>query len=382
VNVKTFTGRTFLIVPGNLGAMGGAERQSILLGKYLREIAGANVVFLGWTGEGAVAEELRRLDLKFLTFQLYWGNSKCRRLLNYAKLARFIRKKIRPHYILPYVGYHCKVIGMIWKFTGARYCWWNQRDEGRGIYGSKIDRLILNSLPEIVSNSFEGRDFLISKCGVAPGRVRVINNAILLPPKVSGAEWRQKLQLNPKDRLILMVANLTEFKDHRTLVNAFALLPRELTSGGRCHLALAGKFGETTLDLKALAFDKGLCGVLHFLGPVADIDGLYSAADLVAHSSTTEGCPNGVLEAMAHGKCVVGTNIGGLRQALGEEMAGRCLAAPGDCRALSERLSNYLESEDEREKAGQANQDRIIAEFSWHKHGAEVLDGISAFEAR
>ena len=66
---------------------------------------------------------------------------------------------------------------------------------------------------------------------------------------------------------------------------------------------------------------------VHFLGPVDDVGALLAELDLGVLSPREEACPNGVLECMAAGLAVVGTDNDGIREVLGES-SGRFLAPP------------------------------------------------------
>lgn len=65
-----------------------------------------------------------------------------------------------------------------------------------------------------------------------------------------------------------------------------------------------------------------------------------ASADLVTLPSYMEGCPNVVLEALACGRPVVATNVGGIPEILNEQYG--CLVAPRDARALAQGLATVL----------------------------------------
>ncbi len=111
---------------------------------------------------------------------------------------------------------------------------------------------------------------------------------------------------------------------------------------------------------------------------IEDTDGLLAAADVVAHSSQFEGCPNAVLEAMAHGRAVVGTSIPGLREALGEKLADRHLVAPSDSVCLSDKLLELLNDPVLRSEVGLANRIRVRTVFGIERMTNEVLKTILA----
>jgi glycosyltransferase involved in cell wall biosynthesis len=358
-----FSGSRFLLVIGQYGKLGGAERQALVLADQLKNQVDCQVDFLAWGGEGRVTQELNKRGIKAWVFALHWNSSPYRRILKLWQLARFIKQEIKPDYLLPYIGFNCKIIGLIWRRTGARYTWWNQRDEGREVYGSHLERHVINSVPDVVSNSYEGRDFLAHKFGLSPDLIHVINNGVVLPTRSNREVWREKLGLGEEDILIIMVAHLTTKKDHVTLLKAFSLL----VSGSpvhKYHLLLVGMLYETTEQLKALAFDLGLCQFVHFVGEITSVTDCYSAADIAVHSSTFEGCPNAVLEAMSHRLPVCGTNISGMRQALGDGAALDFLVPPADVESLCGAMQKLGEDPILRKSAGDRNFLRVESFFS------------------
>jgi glycosyltransferase involved in cell wall biosynthesis len=380
--MKSFEGKHFVFLTGYIGQLGGAERQALILAQLLRDKVGANVSFLGWSLKpGLMTDMLNDARIPIHIYPLNWGdrnrNSRAAKFYRLARFALFTRSHVKPDYLLPYIGENSKIAGLIWRASGTKYTWWNQRDEGREIYGSKLERWLVRNIPDVVSNSWAGRDFLVENLGVPFDRVRVINNAVILPPQTDGSAWRTRLGLKAGDRLVLMVANLTRYKDHETLLRAFALVRRHAHCATRCHLAIAGRPEETEQHLKALAFDLGLGGSAHFLGAVSNVGELFDAADLVVHSSVKEGCPNAVLEGMAHGRCVVGTDISGLRQALGETSGEQFLVAERNVEQLAEKIMRWLADDDGRLAAGELNRRRIEREFSPERLLESVLEGIA-----
>lgn len=362
--IEQFRGSKFLFVLGHYRAMGGAERQALILAEELKEKVGCNIAFLAWGPGARIESELAALRVPAYTFPLNWKHTgRLGHFFTLRRLAKFIRTQIQPDYLLPYIGFNCKIIGLIWQQTGAKYTWWNQRDEGRAIHGSRAERKVLNSVPDVVSNSFEGRDFLTSRFNLPQDRVAVINNGIRIPENIDGKAWRIENSIADDELLISMVANLTQFKDHITLLKAFRVVLDRQT-GLKCKLVLAGRPVSTLSLLKEAAFDLKLCGHLRFLGEVEDPADLLAASDLVVHSSVKEGCPNAVLEAMALGRCVCGTDISGIRQAVGDAEAAHVLAVPQNVDSLANIMSRLLSDDHERKQRGCLNNVRIKQHFS------------------
>lgn len=369
---RDFRGSRFVLAAGHFDYFGGAERQAVLLARELMSEYQADVKFIGWGGDGVFADHIRSVGAEPVVFPFHVEERGLRQKLTLLKMAWFLRSEMRPDYLLPFVGPHCKAVGAIWRLTGARFCWWNQRDEGRGIHGTRFEHRLMRTLPAIVSNSWEGHEFLVRKFRLNPEQIRVINNGVVIPEPVDGQAWRRTNGIADDQLVVLMLANLTRFKDHATLLRAFAQV-RTAAVGQRCQLIFAGRPRDTAESIKALAFDLGLGGCLRLTGAVRDTNEVLAAADLVVHSSMMEGCPNGALEAMALGKCVLGTDISGMRQALGEQNRERFLAPARDPGRLAELMLRYLEHADQRVAAGLENRARIEHEFSVSGMARQVL---------
>jgi glycosyltransferase involved in cell wall biosynthesis len=369
---EEFCGRRFLFAAGHFDYFSGAEKQAVYFAAELVKHLQADVKFIGWGGNGRFADEIRKVGAVPVVFPLDPGGTGWSHRLQLLRLARFIRRELQPEFLLPYVWMHCRIVGAIWNWTGAKFCWWNQRDEGREIFGTRLEWRLMQTLPAVVSNSWDGRDFLTRKFNLQPGRVQVINNGVRIPEKSDRGRFRKNLGIPDRAVVLAMAANLTRYKDHATLVRAFAAAHR-LNPHCELHLVLAGSHEEATVELKALAWDLGLHGVLHLPGSVVDMGALFESVDLVVHSSRTEGCPNGALEAMAHGRCVIGTDISGMRQAIGEENSALCLAPPGDSRTLAGIINRFSEDLQMRERIGEANRQRILSEFSVNQMALNCL---------
>lgn len=101
------------------------------------------------------------------------------------------------------------------------------------------------------------------------------------------------------------VAALRAEKNLGRLIRAFARVAREVP----CHLAIIGDGPERAM-LEALAAELGIADRITFTGHVAAPQGLYRGMDIYALSSDTEQMPMTVLEAMAAGLPVAGTDVG------------------------------------------------------------------------
>lgn len=360
--------------------LGGAERQAVLLAHTLQKNHGANVEVWGLAEQNTFhspenrlvpfCEELgvtwRSIELPMPSDWLEWIDwlPKFQQLLGNEK----------PNVILPYYTTNITA-GILWRRVGARTCIWGQRDEGRHRPPRFIEALAVANTPWFISNSQDGLSFLRSTLKIDSGRLAQIRNGVMVSdPLEDRVKWRTRLEIKEDQVLVVMVANLHRFKDHRTLINSWHLINQSIPHNFRAPiLALAGYPYDTANELKEQAVSLDLSDSIFFLGHVADVSGLLAAADICVHSSRCEGIPNGILEAMAMGLPVVATDIPGIREALGAD-AIEWLAAPNDAYGLAERISRLLLNIDLRRKVGACNRERVFAEFGIERLGIETAN--------
>lgn len=133
--------------------------------------------------------------------------------------------------------------------------------------------------------------------------------------------------------VVVCVANLKPYKGHRYLLEAMDRLRRD---GHPCTLLLAGE-GRERQPLENLA--ERLRIDVRFLGECQDVRPLLARAEVVAHPSQEEGMSNAVMEAMAAGRAIVATEVGGTPELL----AGRgLLVPPADSAELARAIERIL----------------------------------------
>ena len=358
--MDSLTNKKILFVFPSL-ELGGAERQGLVLAEHLAAREQAQVEIWGLSGGQRVVDVCK--DFSILTrevpFSIWTMRSKLAlQLIRFAKKIRDQKFDI----ILPYVTQPNLVCYSIWQWTRAQACIWQQRDEGKDRGPSRLEQRAARMASGFISNSPGGVSFLTENMGIARERVHVVPNGIQLKSPIDDRRtWRGRLEISERELIATMVANLTTAKDHETLLRAWRIVIDSIHQP--VVLVLAGRLDEGADRAKSLAFDLDLRDRVRFVGPVNDVAGLLHASDICVYSSVREGCPNGVLEGMAAGLPVVGTDIRGIRQAVGKDNF-RFLAPASDAGALAQRIKELLQSPDLRDSFGTRNQQRIEAEFS------------------
>jgi glycosyltransferase involved in cell wall biosynthesis len=360
----SLAGQRILFVLNSL-ELGGAERQTIGLARWLREQESVIPIVVGFERMGRAAERCTKASIPVHYLGSPISSGRTQSALGLIRLAWQLRQ-LKPDLILAFTVIPNLACGLVWRLSGARAFVWNQRDIGMGLQSGGLMRtLAIRSTPAFVSNSAHGACMLAQDLGVDPQRIRVIRNGIFLPQtRHDRAAVRQRLGINPDAFVGCMVANITAFKDHQTLLDAWRIVVDELTaSGQQALLLLAGREDGAFPALQKQCESLGLGGHVRFLGSIADIDQLLCAVDAGIHSSRAEGSPNGILECMAMGLPVIATDCAGNREALGPGSSD-LLAPIGDARALARKIVDLASSASAREERGRQNRQRIGAEFS------------------
>ncbi|TML95136.1 MAG: glycosyltransferase family 4 protein [Actinobacteria bacterium] len=107
--------------------------------------------------------------------------------------------------------------------------------------------------------------------------------------------------------------------------------------------------------------------------PHGELDALYRRAAVVACPSRREGFGVACLEAMAHGRPVVATDVGGLRDLVVDQQTGLVIR-PRDPLALRAALDRLLADRELRRRLGAAGRERARRDFSWQGVTDATLD--------
>jgi glycosyltransferase involved in cell wall biosynthesis len=350
-----------IFVLGNL-ELGGAERQALILARYLSQHEHAQVEVWGFTKSGPVAEICEQHGLAWRVIPYPFANSRLSRLGALFNFARTLRPA-KPDILLPYTFGPNLVCGLVWKWTGAHACVWNQRDEGIVPFASSSLGSAVKRTSHFIANSEAGARFLIDKLCVTAAKVTVIPNGVeTVAAEFDRSAWRERLAVDDRAFVACMVANLHLNKDHATLLRAWRNVVSELRNGRSgdrrsALLVLAGRRDGAYESLASLARELQISDHVRFMGAVSDVRGLLGAADVSVFSSRSEGCPNAVLESMKAGLAVAGTDIEGIRAVVGSS-GSQLLAPVGDSDSLAEVLVKMAENPELCGRIGAENRER------------------------
>jgi len=159
--------------------------------------------------------------------------------------------------------------------------------------------------------------------------------------------------------LVGMVGRLVPIKDVPTFLRAARLVRAERADA---RFALVGD-GEERSALEALCRQLGLAEAVTFLGWRRDLAAIYGDLDVVVNASRNEGTPVALIEALAAGRPVVATRVGGTPDLLGDGERGR-LVPPGDPAALARAVLETLDQSEAARRRAQAGREHVLARHS------------------
>jgi glycosyltransferase involved in cell wall biosynthesis len=143
---------------------------------------------------------------------------------------------------------------------------------------------------------------------------------------------------NPDDPLILAVGRLVPAKSYQTLVVTVSLLGKQYPEL-RCCIVGEGRCRD---EIAEAIERSGTGDRIRLTGSRTDVPDLLAAAEVFVFTSIREGLPLSLLEAMAAGRAIVGTTVGGIPDAITDGETG-LLVPPGDPVLIADAISRLID---------------------------------------
>lgn len=265
------------------------------------------------------------------------------------------------------------------------------------VYAGVIDKRRFEAEIEVVTNTdsiiastdLEKHD-LIKYYGADKKKIYIVepgvNHNVFKP--YDQRSIRRKLSLPTDKKIILFVGRIDPLKGIKLLIESMSLLvKRDKTFAEKVHLLLIGgdissrHFWQNpeVVNIKNLIIDRNLDCCVKFLGSMPHhlLPKYYSSSDVVVLPSAYESFGFVVLEAMACGKVVVASRVGGLRYLIRDGTDGR-LFKSGDDIDLANKLWEVLNDEKERLRLG-TNAYHSSQKFCWNKQVLKIERVFKAF---
>jgi len=342
-----------LLLLSNIG-LGGAQRQALMLLDRVRGDYDVSVAYLQETVEPLdVRPRLAALGIAPVRL----GGPLP---LQFLRLVRFIRRGRFD--VVQTLLYRANVLGVVAaRLAGVRRvvasvrgtASWNPSSRTR--FHARLERIALRRADAVVCNSAAVADYVRGR-GTDPAKLRVIMNGVE-PAAVSAADVAAiRSRWAAGDAVLVgLVARLDPQKDVAGFLRAAAVVARERPETR--FLVVGG--GALGTELKAAAGTLGIADRVGWAGAVPDARAYTAALDVaVLPSREGEGLSNFVLEAMAAGKPVVATDVGGSAELVAGGQTG-FVVPPGEPGALAAAIGRLAADAGLRRRMGEAGAARV-----------------------
>lgn len=276
-------------------------------------------------------------------------------------LGRLLRS--RPVHILHIFGLRANLLARpVAHFSSSAKVITAQRsvDLWRKPWHNWADRLTGRWVDRYLANCQAVNQWLQQVVKIPAGKTLTLHSGLDPAPFMAArpGQIRPLLGITAQEKVIVCVANLRPVKNHPLLLQALRQLQQRQLP---CHLLLVGE-GPERPQLEQLTDQLGLTAQVHFLGYRADIPAILADSDLAVLASHWEGLPGAVMEAMAAGRPIVATAVGGLPELVREGVSG-FLVPPNDLAAFTNRLAHLLTDQSLGSRMGMSGREHILQNF-------------------
>ena len=276
---------------------------------------------------------------------------------------RALLKEIRPDVLHTYL-LHGNILGrLIGRLVGVPVIIGSERTIGQARKWGRLATRLTNPLTDAVEvNSEIGGRAIERDLGVPSEKIELVRSGLDLSVFSSANrrdELRSEFGVAADQHLIVYMGRLRTVKGVEFGIRAFATALEQLPN---IRMVLAGE-GDQRNFLGSLVSELGISEQVEFLGVRNDVPELLGAADSVLMPSLTEGFPRTAIEAMAAGKPVIATNVGGTPEAVIDGETG-ILVPARDSDALSAAIVRLVGDTDLQARLAQAGRKRAEKNYS------------------
>lgn len=240
---------------------------------------------------------------------------------------------------------------------------------GFGPLRRRVEKLVSRHADVVCANAAAVAQLCIDEEGCSPERVSIVRNGIDLQRFDELASRPPQGPIPTGGPIVAVVANLWPVKDHRTLLDAAALLHRRFPD---VRFALVGDGSERPALLRRVE-ELGLRETVHLLGTRYDVPAVLARAAAFCLPSQAEGLSNAIMEAMAARLPVVATRAGGNAELVADGGTGFVVPV-GDAAAMADRLARVLSDTQNAREMGRRGREFAERELSLERKKAAYRD--------
>jgi len=247
-----------------------------------------------------------------------------------------------------------------------------------------LDPFLMRRVHKVIALNDSARERFVSKSRISADKIVVVHNGVdtdfFRPYTDTGESTRKKYGLEGKLAL-LFVGRMARIKGVEHLVKAANMLVNDFGYGNVVFL-LVGPFSFDATEkpinkeemlgyIKRHQLDRNI--VLTGSLRLEEVRALYAASDIFVLPSLAEGDPLVTLEAMASGKPVIGTRVGGIPHHIRDGWNG-FLIDPANEQQLASRIKYLIDNPEERKSMGENSRKYAEEKFDWEKVAERLLE--------
>jgi starch synthase len=244
-----------------------------------------------------------------------------------------------------------------------------------GLKRAKIYEKFCSRVDTVIALSPIEKELIIKKFNTNEEKLAVIPNGVFLEEykKPKNLVSRDKYGIPDDAKLLLFVGQLRKFKGADYLIKAFKIL---CDFNKKLYLIIKTQVPRLLPEYQSMAQRLEISDKVVFVSenlPQPDLVDLYHSCDIYVHPSLAECLSLVILEAMACGKPVVATNVGGTSYEVIDGKTG-FLVKPGNARELSEKIKILTDDPELMNFMGKNGRERVKRNFTWESAAEKTLN--------
>lgn len=246
-----------------------------------------------------------------------------------------------------------------------------------------LDPYLMRRVRKVITSNETAKESFISLGKVKADNIALVHNGVdtdFFNPYIAPDEGVRRRHGIDGKLTVLFVGRLARIKGIEHLMEAANIVVNEFNCKNVLFL-LVGPSAFVATE-QPISTDE----ILHFvrqhhmenqlklaeLVPTEELRLLYAVSDIFVLPSLAEGDPLVTMEAMASGKPLIGTRVGGIKQQIRDGWNG-FLIDPADARQLAEKIKYLIDNPDERKNMGANSRMYAEAEYDWKKVAARLV---------
>ena len=234
-----------------------------------------------------------------------------------------------------------------------------------------VERWLARFSDRLIAVSDEDKKDLLAYRIAPTDKIEVIPLGLELDHFLSSRKRRgvlhRELGLDFASRLIGIVGRIVPIKNHRLFFDAMTPV---LAKHPTAHVVVAGD-GDLRPEMERYVREMGIANRVSFLGWRHDLPQVYTDLDVLVISSNNEGTPVSAIEAMAAGRPVVATRVGGLPDVISDGDTGY-LVAPGNVEQLASAVERVLGDGETTDRLRRNARESVKGKFTVARLAADI----------